>query len=189
MTTKIYTKTGDKGFTNLYDMRKVKKDDQIFEVLGDLDELSAHIGLLSVQIPDITDILHLKKIQGHLLNIGSNIATQRNRKNIIPTQEGDTLQLEAKIDFYTSKCPKLTEFIIAGNNKAEACAHVCRAVCRRCERHLWRVKDDIPQVEDETYKYLNRLSDFLFALARYLSIEKEITRSENVLNTSEFNYL
>lgn len=218
---KIYTKTGDYGKTNLYDMRNRDKDDPVFEVLGDIDELSAFIGLLIVELPTEMSMvslpmsstkvatlevssaripiypkeaLILRKIQKHLLNIGSNIATLKNRKNIIPTTEQDILDLEEKIDFYTSKCPELKEFILPGYTKADSTAHICRAVCRRAERHLWDVENSskIDQlgvgmelstriaVEPETFKYLNRLSDFFFSLARYLSRneENEITRSK-----------
>jgi cob(I)alamin adenosyltransferase len=178
---RLYTKTGDNGQTNLYDMRKVDKDSLIFDVLGDLDELSAHIGVCC-SLPDIQleVVGQLRWIQNKLLDIGSDIATVKNREKITTINESDTKNVEYLIDKFTEITPKLTEFILPGVYLPDANIHVCRAVCRRTERNLWGLKKtnlDL-KTEKETFIFLNRLSDYFFALSRYLSKSKEIRRSD-----------
>lgn len=182
---KLYTKVGDSGMSSLYDMRNVSKADWVFKVLGDFDELSAHIGLLCCKLPDdfSPQITYLRRIQSMLLNFGSNFATMHNREKIVKTTEADVKNIENEIDFLDGSCPKLTEFILPGIGETDSIAHVCRAVCRRAERNVWTLKDlgDETPVEKETFQYLNRLSDYFFALARFLvykSGKKEIKRSE-----------
>jgi cob(I)alamin adenosyltransferase len=172
---KLYTKTGDKGTTSLYDMSRVSKTNEIFEVLGDLDELSAHIGLVLCGKNELIDSIVLQKIQQNLLNIGSDIATIKKREKIKEIEDDDIAGIEYMIDFYDSKCPPLKEFIIAGVNREESLIHICRTICRRAERHLWKVKDNI-KTGDTTFIYLNRLSDFFFAYARFLSQGVDIKR-------------
>lgn len=179
---KLYTKTGDKGYTNLYDMRRVPKSNLIFDVLGDLDELSAHIGqLCSYSLPQ-QDLNFLRKIQTNLLDIGSDFATKTRRNNIKIMTHADVVEIENAIDYYDSKSPKLTEFILPGVNAKDSSAHVCRSVSRRVERNMWKSKDDDKDfyVQKETFHYINRLSDFFFAFARYLSEGKETTRSQAI---------
>jgi len=175
---RLYTKTGDKGFTTLYDMRRVSKTEIVFEVLGDLDELSAYIGQLCSIVND-KESKFLRYIQSFLLDIGSNFATTTRRDKIRVTTVDDIKSLENAIDFYDSKSPKLTEFILPGVNPKDSIAHICRSVCRRAERNMWKLKNeyDVFYVENETFHYINRLSDFFFAYARYLSEGKEFKRS------------
>jgi len=180
---KLYTKTGDKGYTSLYDMRRVPKTNLIFDVLGDLDELSAYIGQLCSYITSEQDLNFLRKIQTNLLDIGSDFATKNRRNNIKIMTQKDIVEIENAIDYYDSKSPKLTEFILPGVNTKDSLAHVCRSVSRRVERNMWKVKDDFEEnfyVEKETFHYINRLSDFFFAFARYLSEGKETTRSQAI---------
>jgi cob(I)alamin adenosyltransferase len=176
---RLYTKTGDKGTSSLYDMRTVKKCDDVFEALGDLDELSAYIGDLCVTCEN-NDILYkqLRVIQSKLLDIGSDIATftDKNREKLVLVCEQDVKDMEKMIDFYHEKSPKLREFILPGVNNRDSKAHICRSVCRRFERHAWKVKDTI-KTDNYTFHYINRLSDFFFALGRFLSDGKEFTRS------------
>lgn len=177
---RLYTKTGDKGFTTLYDMRRVPKTEMVFDVLGDLDELSAHIGHLCSSGLNDEDIKFLRYVQSFLLDIGSNFATTTRRNNIKITTLEDVKKVENAIDFYDSKSPKLTEFILPGVNIKDSIAHICRSVSRRVERNMWKLKNEYETfyVEDETFQYINRLSDFFFAFARYLSDGKEFKRSE-----------
>lgn len=176
---KLYTKTGDKGTTSLYDMRRVGKDKLIFEVLGDLDELSAFIGVvLSYKHEMYSNVL--RKIQSKLLDIGSDIATIKNRNNIVKISEGDIKEIENYIDDLQERAPPLKEFILPGLNNIDAHVHVCRAVTRRLERHLWKMKKAAKNehpTDEFTYIYINRLSDFFFALARAITNGNEITRT------------
>ena len=136
----LYTKTGDKGQTNLYDMTRLDKCSTVFEALGDLDELSAQIGLLCVYVEDIEISGYLRFIQGKLLDIGSDLATVRNRKNIVGVSDGDIKVIEKLIDTFSSQVPPLKEFILVGYSYEDAIAHICRTICRRAERHMWKVR-------------------------------------------------
>ena len=183
--TRLYTKTGDRGFTSLYDGRRIGKQSLIFGVLGDLDELTAHIGVLCATNPD-GDNTMFRGIQSDLLDIGSNIAvTDPKKKDSVPqiTDEHVT-RLEHCIDEIEEKNEPLTAFILPGVRMADAQAHVCRTVARRVERSLWRLdqcEDEeslekkgvlelaYVQVTEPIMQYINRLSDLFFALARNLS--------------------
>ena len=177
---KLYTKTGDTGSTNLYDMARLPKYDMVFEVLGDLDELSSCIGIVCSLLKDAKVSLELRKIQSVLLDIGSDFATRRNRHLIQEIDFSHVKQVEALIDFYSERSPLLTEFILPGVEPLDAHVHLCRSVSRRTERHMWRLSEELNgelQTRNESFQYINRLSDYFFALARYLSGNKETTRS------------
>jgi cob(I)alamin adenosyltransferase len=189
---KIYTKTGDKGITSLYDSTRHGKDQKIFSVLGDMDELTSHIGMLKVYIEEASNgvrylkmmenafsILeyYLSKIQSELLDIGSNLATvkQNKRGRLVKTTMEDVEKIEIYIDKMEESIPKLTKFIIPGVTKSEAQSHICRSISRRFERGLWSLKngewEEMKEiVSDEILCYVNRLSDFFFTLARFLCV-------------------
>lgn len=179
---KIYTKTGDKGKTSLYDGSRHSKFDEVFDVLGDIDELSSHIGLLYTQFnasvndeppshPDNKNINtdFLRIIQCRLQTINSLIATPESKKASKLTQitEEDVKYLENQIDLYSNSTPPLKVFILPGVTVCDSQAHVCRSVCRRAERRFIRLHP-----EEETFvlvkQYLNRLSDLFFAYARFV---------------------
>ena len=204
MTTKIYTKKGDAGYTNLFDTRQIPKWSPIFDALGDLDELGSHIGHICslVQknpvyeiVDDKRNSLHivadrntgislgrvenqihkdLRWIQVILLNIGSDLSTKDKHKHLL--KEQDIKHLEEMTDHYNEQCRKLTEFILLGSSQEDAIAHVCRSVCRRAERNMWRATElyEVPQL---CFQYMNRLSSFFFALARFMAGDNEVTRS------------
>ena len=180
MTTKIYTRKGDEGKTNLYDIRGVPKSDNIFDVLGDLDELSANIGhlcsLLKNTVTCEENIEDLRRIQLVLLNIGSDLSTGYGKR--LMTEE-DVINLEARTDDYNDQSPKLTEFILQGSEQKDAVAHICRTICRRVERNMWKSNSVKEFYENNIccFKYMNRLSSFFFAFARYICKGQEITRS------------
>lgn len=179
---RLYTGIGDNGTTNLYDMRAIGKEDLHIEVLGDLDELSAHIGVAcATQAAQIfpNSMNMLRNIQARLLDIGSDIAIVKNRTKVVEITEDDVKNLEVYIDELCSKTAKLTEFILPGWREFDAQLHVCRSVCRRAERHMWalRKSDDSLATRSDTFRYMNRLSDFFFAMARVFSCGNEITRS------------
>eukprot|EP00123_Amoebidium_parasiticum_P022806 comp95547_c0_seq1/m.48644 comp95547_c0_seq1/g.48644 ORF comp95547_c0_seq1/g.48644 comp95547_c0_seq1/m.48644 type:complete len:241 (-) comp95547_c0_seq1:59-781(-) len=172
---KIYTRTGDKGTSSLYTGERRKKDDDIFQALGAVDELSSVIGICSEYSRQSANGLQavLTDFQCACLDMGSNIATPRNcspENRLAATRfdEDGTLvkQLEDLIDELESKLPPLANFILPSGGVCAGHLHVARTVCRRAERSV------VPLVEagicDESVaRYLNRMSDFLFVAARY----------------------
>ena len=169
---KLYTKTGDNGTTSLYDGSRLKKSSIFFDVLGDLDELSSNIGLLCAKIYSSNfDMLDkLREIQVKLLDIGSNIAVidKEKKKNIPKLTENDVKNIEEWIDLCEESNNKLTEFLLTGVSEKDSQCHICRAVSRRVERHMWLLNDEI-DIDENILRYMNRLSDFFFALARNLT--------------------
>lgn len=144
---KIYTKTGDKGATSLWGGKRVKKSHKIIETVGVIDELNAWMG-----------ILHLKEIQMDLMEIGAGLAGSRSMN-----LEARIMDLEREIDKMEAKLQKLRNFILPQNQ-----IHIARAVCRRAER---RIIDADVHRHDIT-AYINRLSDYLFVLARWTDWKK-----------------
>ena len=192
---KLYTKTGDKGTTSLYDGNRIPKNSIFFDVLGDLDELSSHIGMLITLIKDY-DINYLRFIQKHLLNIGSNIAVVNNEKKVPIITENNIRNLELEIDDCESCNKKITEFLLPGVNKSDAQCHICRSVTRRLERNLWKLhySSDLVKgkrnnielsevhVDDNILVFINRLSDYFFALSRNLSEGNDVKVSDIKIN-------
>merc|ERR1712126_156559 len=173
---RIYTKTGDNGISALYTGERRKKYDQIFEALGATDELSSHLGLARVFAIE-SNIAHpyverILRVTCVLQDIGSCIATPisstrtSHNKEIISLDSKHTLELEKWIDEYTKVLPPLDKFILPGGGKSSATLHVARAVCRRAERCIVALVDQ-GDVDRNVLIYLNRLSDFLFTVARY----------------------
>lgn len=169
---KIYTKTGDKGETSLYGGDRVAKNSQRIITIGELDELNASIGLAIAQISHdvLEDIeLILEKIQSTLFVMGSDIATpitaHGNLKKV-KIMSKDIEYLEVKIDKYDELLPKMTHFILPGGSVVSSHLHLSRAICRRAERSLVQLLSS-ENINPLTLKYLNRLSDLLFVLARF----------------------
>jgi cob(I)alamin adenosyltransferase len=162
--TRIYTRTGDAGSTGTADGRRVAKDSALIEAIGTLDELNSHLGLLlALDLPeDAAAILH--KVQHWLFNIGAEVGGSKNYR--LPEQA--VLELEAALDHYNAALPPLKEFILPGGSQAAATCHLARTVCRRAERRLISWLGGSPDANPELLKYLNRLSDLLFVLARVL---------------------
>lgn len=182
---KVYTKTGDQGVTSLYDGTRVKKSEIIFDVLGTIDELSAHIGRLyylydfdcnyKYGLKDKQIIGFMITIQKKLLQIGSVIATPNPPEGcVLPeVKEEDVKEIETHIDSMTRILPPLTTFIVqAARTECEAQSHICRTVARRVEREYVKLFD----APDLNLKYFNRLSDFFFTMARYNGEWEEIRR-------------
>ncbi|MEE9552107.1 MAG: cob(I)yrinic acid a,c-diamide adenosyltransferase [Gammaproteobacteria bacterium] len=160
---KITTRTGDDGTTGLGDGSRVKKDALCIDVMGDVDELNSLIGVLcSYDIPDDINN-HLLNIQHALFDLGGELS--------IPDAETINTSyiesLEDVIESYNQTLPPLEEFILPGGHASAAICHLARAVCRRAERHLVGLSQTNP-VNDNSQKYLNRLSDLLFVFARVL---------------------
>ncbi|KYR02002.1 hypothetical protein DLAC_00795 [Tieghemostelium lacteum] len=195
--TKIYTKTGDKGTSSLFNGERRNKDDMIFHVLGSVDELSSSIGVAKetlVKFPfdrkkdvegsskstdqDIID--KLESIQCLLLDIGSHIATPEyseeafKKRAQFPEEHVETL--EKDIDFMDQHLQPLKNFILPGGGLVAAHFHTCRSLCRRAERDLVTLSHR-DQIQPQVLKFLNRLSDYFFALSRYSSYLSNSTES------------
>lgn len=173
MALKIYTKTGDKGTTSLIGGTKVPKSHLRIEAYGTVDELNSWIGLLNDQVP--LKMKHenktLKEIQDRLFTIGSNLACDPQKSTgfrIPDLAELDIIMLEKEIDKMNSKLPVMKSFILPGGHPVVSTAHVTRCVCRRAERQVVAMQQSKMEVEPMVIKYLNRLSDYLFILARYI---------------------
>jgi cob(I)alamin adenosyltransferase len=179
---KIYTKQGDKGISSLYDGQKIGKDNTIFDALGNLDELNSMIGVViafvkeddTFNIGDSSVYEILTDIQENILKLSSSIATQTGRYYDSTRFNGqDKIEaLEKLIDTMDKNLPKLTVFILPGNNGNLIASHIhlARSISRRSERSIWRYDKELESencVEESVVIYMNRLSDFFFTLARY----------------------
>jgi cob(I)alamin adenosyltransferase len=167
---KIYTKAGDKGTTSLLDGLIVSKDHPRLEAYGTLDELNSWIGLLRDHIDDTGTGEDLLRIQDRLMSGSSLLASEKPEQAAILPQldEEDVKFLESRIDFMSSDLPTITSFIIPGGHTLVSYCHLARTTCRRAERNTSRFRDDSEQA-GILLKYLNRLSDYLFILARKIS--------------------
>ena len=162
--TKVTTKTGDKGKTALGDGSRVKKDSLRIHCLGSIDELNSSIGLASVMLP-VKPIIDLKSIQNDLLNIGAEISMPGSKKKFL--NKDRILFLEKEIESINKDLPPLEEFILPGGNDLCSRVHMARSICRRAERDLVSLNSK-EQISPEVLKYINRLSDYLFVVARLL---------------------
>ena len=174
---KIYTKTGDKGTTGLFGGTRVPKHHLRIESYGTVDELNSYIGLVKDQAIDNDTKTTLIKIQNDLFTLGSMMATPseketlkngEQRLNIPEIDTKSVTYLEKEIDKMNSTLPKMTHFILPGGHTTVSFCHIARCVCRRAERLSVSLHEQ-EGVNPITLTYLNRLSDFLFMLARKLS--------------------
>ena len=162
--TRIYTRLGDGGETHLGDMSRVPKTHPRIEAYGTVDELNALVGV-ALTLPDLPDAQRewLRRVQNDLFDLGADISVpeggERERLRVTPEQ---TEWLEHVCDEVNAGLPKLRSFVLPGGSPAAAQLHVCRTVCRRAERRTLEVEGLNPEV----VRYLNRLSDMLFILAR-----------------------
>ena len=171
MPRKIYTKTGDRGKTSLIGGTKVLKSDLRIEAYGTIDELNSWIGLVSDYFNDAHANNILKEIQDRLFTIGSSLACdpQKEAGLVIPDlNEKDVTMLEKQIDAMNESLPEMKHFILAGGHSSVSVTHIARCVCRRAERCCVNLDAHQGHVEPLIIKYLNRLSDYLFVLARYV---------------------
>ena len=162
--TRIYTRTGDRGETGLGDGSRVAKDSSRVHALGCVDELSSHLGVLLAE-PLADDVRGcLLRIQHDLFDLGGELSIPGHRMLV----EERVAQLESWLDRHNATLPPLKEFILPGGSRAAALAHVARTVCRRTERALVSLNREGEPAELGV-RYLNRLSDLLFVLARVLN--------------------
>ena len=189
MASKIYTKTGDKGTTSLFGGTKVPKSHLRIEAYGTVDELNSFMGLLSDHLASaasnaaiLASISHsenpafdfdetrgqLHEIQDRLLTIGSLLATEKETKYKLPDLLPDDIQnLENAIDDMDAVLPHLKSFVLPGGHIAVSTAHITRCVCRRAERCCVRLQEEGAALDPLIIQYLNRLSDYLFTIARF----------------------
>jgi cob(I)alamin adenosyltransferase len=165
---KIYTKTGDDGTTSLFAGGRISKAHLRVETYGTVDELNSVIGVARAHQPSAGTDERLAAVQRQLFHIGADLATPLDAKAewIVRMDAGTVQWLEDQIDTMTSDLPLLTNFILPGGSLAGAQIHVARTVCRRAERLAVALNEQEP-VNHLALTYLNRLSDFLFTLARW----------------------
>lgn len=162
----IYTKAGDKGKTSLYDGVKVTKDDVRVESYGTIDELGSFLGLAKNYVQNGKMYDEIQDIQNKLFTVATNLATEDHTKVAHHIVEEDIKQLEDLVDYYMGALNNPTGFIVNGSNIKSAYLHVARTVCRRGERAIVRLSGH-SDVDALVIKYVNRLSDTLYAMARY----------------------
>ncbi len=190
---KIYTKTGDAGTTALFGGNRVPKHNARIESYGTVDELNSNIGMIRSQEIDEHSKNILIQIQNKLFTIGSTLATSpdkavlrsgKERLKIEKINEDHISLLEQEMDAMNDVLPDLTHFILPGGNTAVSYCHIARTVCRRAERRVTHLNEMEP-IDPIVIKYLNRLSDYLFVLARKLS--KDLNAEEIQWIPEKFN--
>ena len=178
---KIYTKTGDSGTTALFGGTRVPKHNMRIESYGTVDELNSNIGMIRSQEIDARSKEILIHIQDRLFTLGAILATApdkavlksgKERLNIPKIDEEDIQLLETEIDTMNEALPPLTHFVLPGGNTAVSYCHIARCVCRRAERRA-TLLNETESIDHQVIKYLNRLSDYLFVLARKLSNDQQ----------------
>ena len=165
---KLYTKGGDKGKTSLGDGSRVSKTDKTIFALANIEELNANLGFIVCKIPSPYKNI-LQKVQNDLFDLGADIATPSKKKNVLRISKVYTINLEKEIDLMLSSLPTLKSFILPGGTEISSRIHLARTVCRRCEISILDLNKKKP-VNAEILKYINRLSDLLFVVARKLNI-------------------
>ncbi len=169
---KIYTKTGDKGETSLIGGVRVKKSNLRIEAYGTIDELNSWIGVLR-NIEEISNSQLFQKIQDVLFTIGSHLAShpEKGRMKLPEILDADIELLEKDIDKMESELPPLMTFVLPGSSLQNSYCHITRTVCRRAERCVVELSLN-EKVEEIIIRYLNRLSDHLFVLSRYITLKQ-----------------
>ncbi|TXI14353.1 MAG: cob(I)yrinic acid a,c-diamide adenosyltransferase [Pedobacter sp.] len=176
---KIYTKTGDKGYTSLIGGTRVPKHHLRIDTYGTVDELNSYIGMIRDNEITPDQKAFLKEIQDRLFTIGSSLASdpEKSKMKIPDLHTSDIGLLEQQIDRMTEALPELHHFILPGGSQVVSFCHIARCVCRRAERLCVHLAE-ISFVDEEIIIYLNRLSDFLFVLARKLCYDGKIPENQ-----------
>ncbi|GEO02719.1 cobalamin adenosyltransferase [Adhaeribacter aerolatus] len=169
---KIYTRTGDQGLTSLIGGTRVRKSHLRIDAYGTVDELNSYIGLVSDQPVNAARLTILREIQDRLFTIGATLASdpEKETKRIPDLHEADITLLEKEIDAMNAEIPPLKVFVLPGGHQSVSFCHVARTVCRRTERLVIALQEE-SFVAELVIKYLNRLSDYLFVLARKMAYE------------------
>lgn len=173
--TKVTTKVGDKGTTALGDGTKVSKSDLRICCIGEVDELNSFVGHVKIAAPDKDLVQELSIIQNNLMNLGGELSIPD--KNIELLKEKSIFNMETTIETMNKDLPPLKDFILPGGDEFSARLHIARSVCRRVERSIVKLLDD-EDGRNIWIKYLNRLSDYFFVLARYNTVKNNIDENQ-----------
>jgi len=179
----ITTKNGDKGYTNLINDKMILKSDIRIALLGKIDELSSYLGLLKSEIDDLKIKDELRDIQKNISTAMAQVAAGRPDKYYLSPD--DVIEIEKLINKYEGMYISQNKFILPGENRISAIMDICRTVARKVERQLIYVDSTYP-IEESCKKYFNRLSDYLFAIARYIDFMEEITSKVKESLKAEF---
>ncbi len=177
MAIKIYTKTGDAGKTSLIGGTKVAKSHIRIDAYGTVDELNSYIGLCNDYIKDEKSNAALKEIQDRLFTVGSSLACDPDKEpkmRLPDLKENDITFLEESIDAMNEILPQMKSFILPGGDVAVSNLHIARCVCRRAERICVHMQEEQMFIDGIVLRYLNRLSDYLFVLARYIAHQLQV---------------
>ena len=169
--TKVYTRGGDMGKTSLVGGQRVSKASVRLEAYGTVDELSSNLGLLAALLNDDVEKDMIIRVQNCLFNVCTNLATDQEQTALPQSAylpEGEIEMLEGRIDEIMQLLPERQGFVLPGGTKEAAQAHVCRTVCRRAERRIVAFSE-VAQITPQVLQYVNRLSDYLFVLAKKIN--------------------
>ncbi len=182
--TKVYTRTGDQGETSLVGGVRIKKSNIRLEAYGTVDELSAHLGMLvsmmeRLRTGDGTSGMGVEcdfviRVQNNLFNVCTHLATDQSQTPLYPSAhlaDGEITLLEERIDSLMQQLPERQGFVLPGGVPAACQAHICRTVCRRAERRIAALSEEA-QIAPEMQQYINRLSDYLFVLAKIINFNE-----------------
>lgn len=176
---RIYTRTGDNGTTALVSGTRIKKSQERISLYGEADELNSFIGFAVSLLDSSFDKKFLEEIQSSLFDLGSNLACEKEKREGFKLPKVSEIlikEIEQEIDKMDSELPPLSNFILPGGTQASSAFHVCRTVCRRLERSMVDFQDKFSQEISETdLKFINRLSDYFFILARFINVKAKHT--------------
>ena len=171
---KVYTRTGDQGETSLVGGVRIKKSNIRLEAYGTVDELSAHLGMLVAMMKEGDEREFIIRIQNNLFNVCTHLATDQSQTPLYPSAhlaEGEIASLEQRIDNLMKQLPERQGFVLPGGVPAACQAHICRTVCRRAERRIAALAEEA-QIAPEMQQFVNRLSDYLFVLAKIINFNE-----------------
>ena len=169
--TRVYTRTGDEGMTSLVGGVRIRKSDVRLEAYGTVDELSAHLGLLAALLPAGEERDGIIRVQNVLFNVCTHLATDQSQTPLYPSAQlpaAEVEWLEHEVDRMQGLLPERQGFVLPGGTQAAAQAHVARTVCRRAERRIATLAEGA-EVGHQVLQYVNRLSDYLFVLAKIIN--------------------
>lgn len=174
----VYTRTGDKGLTGLVGGTRINKNDPRINLYGEVDELNSHIGLGLSFLSDEFDKTFIYEIQSTLFDLGSNLACEKEKRiqfKLPQIKDSFIVKIENNIDLMNSVLPHLKTFILPGGSSEAAAFHVCRTVCRRVEREMVDYEElNQGEIPENAFRFINRLSDYFFMLARFLNHNKKM---------------
>lgn len=174
--TRIYTRKGDQGTTSLVGGVRISKSDIRLEAYGTVDELSAQLGMLAALLGKGDERQTIIRIQNNLFNVCTHLATDQSQTPLPASAhlaEGETVWLEQRIDELNGQLPERLGFVLSGGCQAACQAHICRTACRRAERRIAALAE-VATVGSEMQQYVNRLSDYLFVLAKIINFNENV---------------